>query len=479
MKIYIVSLLLIFLFIINLHSQYYPTTIKEYPDKSGLIYTGNSFSNLIQNDNINYNAIWSQGTIFPQPTRYHGSGALWVNSTHDTAKLICFGGDVDGTGNGSILTNVYNITTNSWSYGTNLSDGRFYAFACCSGDSAYFLGGINGTGGSFANEVNTVDIYNVRTNTMTLGPVLPVTMADARALPYQDSIIYIVGGLVGGTSNATPNVELFNIHTGTYRLATPMPFARSGFAGVIVGDTIYVICGGTGYSIGLTNMLLIGAINQSNRAIITWSTGVNYWGTSLHRFYAEKWGCKGFITGCGSISGFSTSTEAYIYNTHTHTWSQSINATNPAAAYFSGSVQLGTNGITKWLVVSGLRLGTPYSTNYTQIFTDSLCGIITEISNDNKKIPSAFLLYQNYPNPFNPVTKIKFDLPSNVKSKTSNVKLIVYDALGREVAILVNDKLATGTYEVEWSAGNFPNGIYFYKLSYGVYSETKRMVLIK
>ncbi len=451
------------------------TTIVGYLNHGGMVYSGSTVLNINpQIDNINYIANWSAGTTMPEPTRYHGSGCMWINSTKDTAKLICFGGDTDGSGNTSNLTNIYNLTTNSWSLGPNVSAGRFVAFACCVGDSAYFMGGIGGTGGSFASEMNTVDVYNVKTNTMTLGPVLPYTYADARALPYQDSIIYIVGGLIDGTSYAIPNVFLFNRQTATYRAATSLPVARSGFAGVIVGDTIYVVCGGTGYNTGLANTLYMGQISQSNRATITWTTGTNYPGTSLHRFYAEKWGCKGFITGIGSISGYSYGTECYVYKTDTHTWQIQPNATIGTCAYFSGSATVGTAGITKWVVASGVILTPPYSIPFVQIFTDSLCGTLVGIANNRNEIPTSFSLYQNYPNPFNPTTKIRFDIP-----KTSFTKIIIYDILGHEVAILVNDQLKPGSYEVEWGASNYSSGVYFYKLTTAEYTKTKRMVLVK
>ena len=89
-------------------------------------------------------------------------------------------------------------------------------------------------------------------------------------------------------------------------------------------------------------------------------------------------------------------------------------------------------------------------------------------------IPEKYILHQNYPNPFNPTTKIKFELP-----KSSYIKLIVYDLLGREVAKLVNEKLTTGSYETEWDALRFASGIYFYKLVANDFSETKKMLLIK
>jgi hypothetical protein len=118
-------------------------------------------------------------------------------------------------------------------------------------------------------------------------------------------------------------------------------------------------------------------------------------------------------------------------------------------------------------------------------------GLSVQIISD--VIPDKFSLSQNYPNPFNPITKIRFGIPSNVKRETSNVKVVIYDILGREVTILVNEQLKPGTYEVEWDAasyppmgGQVPSGVYYYKLSSGdpsvdgqVFTETKKMVLIK
>jgi len=94
-------------------------------------------------------------------------------------------------------------------------------------------------------------------------------------------------------------------------------------------------------------------------------------------------------------------------------------------------------------------------------------------------IPKSFSISQNFPNPFNPTTNIKFDVTSNVKSETSNVKLIIFDILGREVATLVNEKLSPGTYEVEFNGSNFASGVYFYKLTAGDYTETKKLVILK
>lgn len=92
----------------------------------------------------------------------------------------------------------------------------------------------------------------------------------------------------------------------------------------------------------------------------------------------------------------------------------------------------------------------------------------------NSNIPTNFIIEQNYPNPFNPVTKIKFQNP-----KSGFVNLDVYDILGRNIDVLVNENLNAGVYEVEWNAVSQPSGIYFYKITTSELSEVKKMVLIK
>jgi Secretion system C-terminal sorting domain len=94
-------------------------------------------------------------------------------------------------------------------------------------------------------------------------------------------------------------------------------------------------------------------------------------------------------------------------------------------------------------------------------------------------IPTEYSLSQNYPNPFNPSTKLKFQMPNS-----GFAVLKVFDALGREVQVLVNQKLSPGTYEVDFDGSNLPSGVYYYRLDASAplsltYSETKKMVLIK
>jgi len=106
--------------------------------------------------------------------------------------------------------------------------------------------------------------------------------------------------------------------------------------------------------------------------------------------------------------------------------------------------------------------------------TNTFVGI-NQISNE---IPAQFSLSQNYPNPFNPVTKIKFSIPSVSNGRDRSV-IKIYNILGYEVHVLVNESLQPGTYEVDWDASNYPSGVYFYELASGNFIQTKKMVLLK
>ena len=96
------------------------------------------------------------------------------------------------------------------------------------------------------------------------------------------------------------------------------------------------------------------------------------------------------------------------------------------------------------------------------------------ISQIGTSIPETYKLEQNYPNPFNPSTLIQFQVQSS-----KFIKIVVYDVLGKEVQTLVNEYKQPGTYEITFDAKNLSSGIYFYKMTAGNFTETKRMTLIK
>ena len=99
--------------------------------------------------------------------------------------------------------------------------------------------------------------------------------------------------------------------------------------------------------------------------------------------------------------------------------------------------------------------------------------VITDIK-EAESHPLNYSLSQNYPNPFNPSTTIKFSLPNS-----DYVTINIYNALGEEVAVLLNEKKEPGYHQVEFNAGHLPSGIYFYQLQAGDFIETKKMILMK
>ncbi len=147
---------------------------------------------------------------------------------------------------------------------------------------------------------------------------------------------------------------------------------------------------------------------------------------------------------------------------------------------------LGNNGL-KSIEIMRSKIAELKSLSYDSLAFGSTPIIAS--NKDNGSIINDFVLEQNYPNPFNPTTKIKYEIPNVVDSKFAssqyNVKLIVYDVLGKEVAVLVNKKQTAGNYEVNFNASKLTSGIYFYQLQVNTpgnvadHIKTMKMVLLK
>jgi len=92
----------------------------------------------------------------------------------------------------------------------------------------------------------------------------------------------------------------------------------------------------------------------------------------------------------------------------------------------------------------------------------------------SQSVPTRFNLFSNFPNPFNPATTIRYEIPVR-----SLVQMRIFDLLGREVSLLVNEYKDIGSYEVRWDANKLPSGTYFYRVQAGKFSDVKKMLLVK
>ena len=110
--------------------------------------------------------------------------------------------------------------------------------------------------------------------------------------------------------------------------------------------------------------------------------------------------------------------------------------------------------------------------DYGGIFHTTNGGV--SVNTISTEVPSSYSLSQNYPNPFNPSTSIEFDVV-----QTSDVKISVFDISGKELEVLVNEKLQAGRYKTEWNGAGHSSGVYFYRMQTDNFKQTKQMVLLK
>jgi hypothetical protein len=169
-----------------------------------------------------------------------------------------------------------------------------------------------------------------------------------------------------------------------------------------------------------------------------------------------------------------------------------VSGTNLFAGTSSNGVFHSSNNGTSWTKVnSGLTNSHVYAlaVSGTNLFAGTDGGVwrrplsemITSVGRPSTELPTSFSLEQNYPNPFNPSTVIGYTVRGvgNQESGFSDVRLVVYDVIGREVATLVHDKKAPGRYEVEFDASGLASGMYFYRLEAAGDVESRRMILLK
>ncbi|HKB86521.1 MAG TPA: T9SS type A sorting domain-containing protein [Ignavibacteriaceae bacterium] len=175
-------------------------------------------------------------------------------------------------------------------------------------------------------------------------------------------------------------------------------------------------------------------ISNGNDVTLNWQTAteINNRGFEIERQQNGIWQTLGFIEG----NGTTTSPHSYSYS------DKNLNA----GTYSYRLKQIDNNGTFKYL-------------NLSESFDIQ---------------PEDYSLSQNYPNPFNPSTMIKYSIPEK-----SHITIKIYNVLGSEVAVLVNEEKPAGSYEVNFNAADLSSGVYYYTISAGNFNETRKMILLK
>ncbi|MDH3269047.1 MAG: T9SS type A sorting domain-containing protein [Ignavibacteria bacterium] len=426
----------------------------------------------------------SWDTLAPMPTQ---RGFLLTCVVHDSIYAI--GGGYQTPTN---KVEVYDPVTDTWTTKANMIYPWVGVYGGVVNDSIYTMGGyfnsrlcfkynlsswqqitsipVGGCGGPIGatvynglvytfggtvnypnNPLSYVNAYNPQTDTWdTSFAHMPTPRYALETYLIGDTIYAIGGSQSQGTALAT--VERFDPVTDTWETLQDMPQPYAFFAGAVVDRLIYVISGTPDWATGdgwvwvydpsiPVELTSFTASANGKEVTLSWSTATEI---NNSGFEIERRIITGVISGdwnkIGFTPGFGTTTEPKEYS-----YVDNISGINAnALAYrlkqvdFDGSFE--------------------YS---DEVYIDKLT-------------PVEFVLEQNYPNPFNPATTIGF----GVQNKSS-VKITVLNAIGEEVAVVLNEEREPGFYQVEFNATNLPSGVYFYQIRAGSFVETKKMILLK
>lgn len=296
---------------------------------------------------------------------------------------------------------------------------------------------------------------------------------------YNGNVYACVGNRIKGFSLASGS-EVFNVQLTGASFLNGMGISSSGIAYIsdFTGQRIYKLNLNTqewwiyvASAGGQPNGVYVDS--PRNRLLIC------YWGSNSAIKQVNL--ADSSLTTIITQTGYNNCDGIYLDkydNVYVSSWSPSpakilrydINFTLPVTIVINSGL---SNPADIFINKSGDTLGVPNSGNNTVTFHN--IGNIAGIQQTNSGIPQNFSLNQNYPNPFNPVTKISFDLAES----SANVRLAVFNSLGQQVSLPVNEALSAGSYEIDFEGSMLPSGVYYYRLESGSFVDMKKMMLVK
>ncbi|MDR3668356.1 MAG: kelch repeat-containing protein, partial [Ignavibacteriaceae bacterium] len=293
---------------------------------------------------------WSIGAVIPMPT-FLGSGCT-VNYNGNS-----FFYSIGGVTNSTLGTEVnrLNINSNSWATVAHLPEQRsVFASSAALGKVYVFGGAVNPSSPVYQ---NTIYIYDIASDKWSTGPVvLPSVLGWCKAITYQDSLIYLVGGFDG--NSPVDQVLLYNANNNTIRSCPSLPVPLFGGA-LASADTSIVYVGGIDGLDNIQSSTLVGTISQTDRSRINWVSRSPYPSGARFRWDAGSWINNSIIvTGGSSTLDWYTTPECYVYNVGTDSWARMLDKPTPILGSAASGIKL-PNGAWRFIISSGYSSSGP------------------------------------------------------------------------------------------------------------------------
>jgi len=389
--------------------------------------------------------VWHTRAVLPTGR----SGAVSVYGVQQGKKYIFTMGGNPGASNNAFYR--WDDLTNTWSTLPNLPIGTSYASGACVGGRIYLFGGASSAGVV----QNITQIYNLADSTWSTGATLPTASTDHVTAVYQDSLIFLVGGMTVFWTGQTNAVQIYNRNSNTWLSGTVFPALRGCGGGGIIGNTFVYSCGYTGAYVAETYE---GVINPSNPTQITWTLQTAYPGGATYRVTGGAYKNLVFV-GAGSTGAYQNLT--YGYNPVSHAWTQYAN--RPTAMSNCPNFV----NVNDTLHTVGGYIGS-YLTTHEALDLHGSSGV----ESPEPVTRQGGLALTVSPNPARGGTSVAFSLPVS-----GEASLKVYDAQGRLVQTLASGTREAGTYRA--SLGGLTSGVYFLNLQAGSYKTTRSLVVVR
>jgi hypothetical protein len=408
---------------------------------------------------------WSRISALPQKL-YGVVSYYWSDSNK---VFIC--GGADSMGITQKNSYFYDPVTGVYERKADLPLGRAFGKLVRVRDSLYLVGSI---GPDFHQPDGAVYKYapNSDTGWVIKSSSPAPALQEMAVCVYHDTAIYTIGGSVDGFSGVTNIVRTYYPDIDTW-VENPLSFPQSLTTAdaECIGDDFVVMGGFDGT---VLNTVYLGHITPGDSLL--WAPLLN---DSVAPFREGIFRVGGGVINNLMLFGpglrdTASYGQIWGFNINDSTWVQFLpNTIDTAGDRPTIAVKGGADSLYFYLfggILPGITRLRVTGNSERYVITNPFIGI-HGLAN---QVPSGFKLHQNYPNPFNPLTTIKYEVP-----ELSQVRISVFDILGREMKVLVNDLKRAGKYEVIFNGTNYASGIYFLRMSTAAFADTKKMILLK